>query len=257
MRRADRLFQIVLTMSHDNIITGRSLADGLGVTARTIYRDIADLIRTGVPIEGEAGVGYRLARGYHVPPMMFTDEEIQALHLGASIVRTWSDVGLAKAAEQVLAKVDAVLPAPVRPKMTYGAMIVPCAHVPRVISDNLSLLRRAINARCKIVFDYPRPFADQRRRTVRPLVLAYWGGSWTLGAWCETVETFRTFRLDGVLDLTLSKEKFSDQVGRQLTDYLADASTHDAVLGAVVDALRAGEAMWPTIPEARGRSSLG
>lgn len=257
VRRADRLFQIVLRMSHERIITGQSLAEGLGVTTRTIYRDIADLMRTGVPIEGEAGVGYRLARGYHVPPMMFTDEELQALHLGASIVRTWSDVGLAKASEQVLAKVEAVLPAQVRPRMTYGAMIVPGGHVPQVISDNLSMLRRAINAGCKVMFDYPRPFAEQRRRTARPLVLAYWGGTWTLGAWCETVEAFRTFRLDGVLDLTLSKETFSNELGRQLADYLADASTHDAVLGALADALKAGEAVWPTIPAGIGRVGLG
>ena len=237
-------------MNREHVVTGRHIAEALGVTTRTIYRDVADLIRTGVPIEGEAGVGYRLGRGYQVPPLMFSDEELQALHLGASIVRTWSDVGLAKAAEQVLAKVDAVLPPAVRPKMAYGAMIVPGGHVPQAISDNLSVLRHAISERHKVLFDYPRPFADQTQRTVLPLVLAYWGGSWTLGGWCENVDAFRTFRLDGILALSVSKDVFPEQDGRRRADYLADASTHDAVLGAVTDALRAGEIVWPTIPGA-------
>ena len=116
MRSTDRLFQIVLTIGRERTITGKRLAEMLGVTTRTVYRDIRSLIQSGVPIEGEAGVGYRLRRGYQIPPLMFTDEELQALHLGASIVRTWADAGLAVAAGQVLAKVDAVLPAASRPK---------------------------------------------------------------------------------------------------------------------------------------------
>ena len=244
MRRADRLFQIVLTMGRQRIVTSKRLAQELGVTTRTVYRDIADLIRSGVPIDGEAGVGYRLRRGYHVPPLMFTDEELQALHLGASIVRTWTDAGLAKAAEQVLAKIDVVLPAAVRPKLAYGAMIVPGGHVPKVIADHLSTLRRAIGTRHKVVFDYPRPFAERTSRIVRPLVLAYWGGSWTLGAWCETAHEFRTFRVDGIVNLVTSKEVFPERQGQRLADYLAAAPTHDAVLGAVVDALKSGEPPW-------------
>jgi predicted DNA-binding transcriptional regulator YafY len=115
MRRSDRLFQIVLKIGGAQLITGKQLAQSLGVTPRTVYRDIRDLVRSGVPIQGEAGVGYRLNRGYQIPPLMFTDEELQALHLGVSIVRTWADAGLAEASEQVLAKVEAVLPAAIRP----------------------------------------------------------------------------------------------------------------------------------------------
>ncbi|MEO6381703.1 MAG: YafY family protein [Nitrobacter sp.] len=251
MRRADRLFQIVLTIGRKRMVTGKCLAEALGVATRTVYRDIADLVRSGVPIEGEAGVGYRLGRGYHVPPLMFTDEELQALHLGVSIVRSWTDAGLAKAAEQVLAKVDAVLPAAIRPKLAYGAMIVPGGHVPKVIADHLSTLRRVIGERRKVIFDYPRPFAENTRRTVRPLVLVYWGGSWTLGAWCEAVDEFRTFRIDGMLNLDVSNQTFPDQQGRCLSDYLAAAPNHRAVLGAAVDALKAGEAQWPAAPASR------
>jgi predicted DNA-binding transcriptional regulator YafY len=246
MRPADRLFRIVLTIGRERIITGKRLAEVLGVATRTVYRDIRCLINAGVPIQGEAGVGYRLRRGYQIPPLMFTDEELQALHLGASIVRTWADAGLAQAAEQVLAKVDAVLPAAIRPKLTYGAMIVPGGHVPTVIADHLSVLRGAISARRKVTFNYPRPFAECSDRIVRPLVLAYWGGSWTLGAWCENVSDFRTFRVDGIAGLEVASETFNDEQDRRLADYLAAAPGHDAVLGGVVDALKCGNTLWPT-----------
>jgi predicted DNA-binding transcriptional regulator YafY len=246
MRSADRLFQIVLTIGRERTITGKRLAEILGVTTRTVYRDIRSLIDSGVPIQGEAGVGYRLRRGYQIPPLMFTDEELQALHLGASIVRTWTDASLAGAAEQVLAKVDAVLPPASRPKLTYGAMIVPGGHVPTIIADHLSMLRGAINVRRKVTFNYPRPFAECSDRIVRPLVLAYWGGSWTLGAWCENVADFRTFRVDGISGLEVSNETFDDEQDRKLADYLAAAPAHDAVLGGVVDALKSGSKLWPT-----------
>lgn len=246
MRPADRLFQIVLTIGRERVVTGKRLAEMLGVTIRTVYRDIRSLAASGVPVEGEAGVGYRLRRGYQIPPLMFTDEELQALHLGASIVRTWADAGLAEAAGQVLAKVDAVLPAASRPKLTYGAMIVPGGHVPTIIADHLSVLRGAIGARRKVILNYPRPFAERSDRVVRPLVLAYWGGSWTLGAWCEGVADFRTFRIDGISTLEVSSETYVDEDGRKLADYLAAAAGHDAVLGGVVDALRSGDKLWPT-----------
>ena len=246
MRSANRLFQIVLTIGRERTITGKRLAEILKVTTRTVYRDIRSLIASGVPIQGEAGVGYRLRRGYQIPPLMFTDEELQALHLGASIVRTWADAGLAGAAEQVLAKVDAVLPASSRPKLTYGAMIVPGGHVPTIIADHLSVLRGAIGARRKVTLSYPRPFAERSTRMVRPLVLAYWGGSWTLGAWCERVADFRTFRVDGISSVEISSETFRDEPDRKLADYLAASSAHDAVLGGVVDALKSGDKLWPT-----------
>ncbi len=254
MRRADRLFQIVLTTGYERIVTGKRLAKMLGVTTRTVYRDIRSLIASGVPIQGEAGVGYRIKRGYQIPPLMFTDEELQALHLGASIVRTWADAGLAEAAGQVLAKVDAVLPAASRPRLAYGAMIVPGGHVPTVIADHLSVLRGAIGARRKVALNYPRPFAETSDRVVWPLVLAYWGGSWTLGAWCENVADFRTFRVDGISSLALSSETYLDEQGRRLADYLAAAPGHDAVLGGVVDALKSGDKLWPTATLAPSRS---
>ena len=97
MRRADRLFQIVQNLHHERVITARELAVELEVSERTIYRDIQDLSLSGVPITGEAGHGYRLLRGFHLPPLMFNDEELQAILLGARMVRAWTDKGLARA----------------------------------------------------------------------------------------------------------------------------------------------------------------
>jgi predicted DNA-binding transcriptional regulator YafY len=112
MRRADRLFRIVQRLRRRTaVVTAARLAHELEVSERTIYRDVADLVASGVPIEGEAGVGYRLPRGgFDLPPLMFNEEEIEALVLGARVVKGWGDPALARAAEDVLTKVEAVLP---------------------------------------------------------------------------------------------------------------------------------------------------
>ena len=109
MRRADRLFQIVQNLHHDRVVTAHDLAEELDVSERTIYRDIQDLSLSGVPITGEAGQGYRLLRGFHLPPLMFNQEELEALLLGARMVRAWTDKGLARAANQALLKIEHVL----------------------------------------------------------------------------------------------------------------------------------------------------
>src|SRR5690242_8621634 len=113
MRRADRLFKIVQHLRRRRtVVTAADLARELEVSERTIYRDMADLLASGVPIEGEAGVGYRLPRGaFDLPPLMFTEDEIEALVLGARVAKGWGDVALARAAEDVLSKIEAVLPA--------------------------------------------------------------------------------------------------------------------------------------------------
>lgn len=110
VRRADRLFRIIQILRRRRVTTARRLAEELEVSARTVYRDVQDLVASGVPIEGEAGVGYVLRRGYDLPPLMFTEDEIEALVLGARIVGSWADAALARAAGDVLVKVDAVLP---------------------------------------------------------------------------------------------------------------------------------------------------
>src|SRR6478672_5470891 len=124
MRRADRLFQIVQRLRRrPTVVTARELARELEVSERTIYRDIADLLVSGVPIEGEAGIGYRLPRGaFDLPPLMFTEDEIEALVLGARVVKGWGDPALARAAEDVLAKVESVLPAKLKDRVADATL---------------------------------------------------------------------------------------------------------------------------------------
>ncbi len=110
MRRADRLFQIVQHLRSGRLVTARGLAERLEVSVRTVYRDVADLQATGVPIEGEAGVGYVMREGFDLPPLMFTRDEVVAVVAGARIVRAWGGAAMARAAEEALVKIEAVLP---------------------------------------------------------------------------------------------------------------------------------------------------
>ena len=129
MRRADRLFQLILLLGRGRIATGDHLAQRLQVSRRTVYRDIRDLSASGVPIDGESGVGFRMRRGYQVPPLMFTKEELQALVFGARLVQSCADEGLHAAADALLAKVDAVLPPHLKPSLELTGMPVPDVSV--------------------------------------------------------------------------------------------------------------------------------
>ncbi len=223
MRRADRLFEIVLLLSRGRVVTARELGTHLEVSDRTVYRDIQDLCATGVPIEGEAGVGYRLRRGYQVPPMMFNEDELQALLFGAEVVKTWGDPELARAAERILAKVDAVLPERLRHKLDDGRLVVPQHGYPETVGETLGVVRRAINDRRRMYLDYRAVDGETSERIVWPLVLLYWGRTWTLGAWCELRSAFRTFRLDRIHEYRVLTTPFPDEEGRRLNDYLASA----------------------------------
>ena len=128
MRRADRLFEIIQFMRRQDLVRARDLSDALEVSERTIYRDIQDLITSGVPIEGEAGVGYVLKAGFDLPPLMFSEQEIEALVLGARIVQSWADPELAAAATDVIAKVEAVIPDRLRDYMANTALLAPSHH---------------------------------------------------------------------------------------------------------------------------------
>src|SRR5262245_64222272 len=124
MRPADRLFQIVLLLGRGRVVTARAIAERLEVSERTIYRDIQDLVASGVPIDGEAGVGYCLRRGFQVPPLMFDEQELQALVFGAEVAKSWGDVAMAQAADRILAKIDAVLPERLRPQLATQRLVV-------------------------------------------------------------------------------------------------------------------------------------
>ena len=221
MRRADRLFRIVqLLRRRRTVVTAAQIAEKLEVSERTVYRDIRDLIDAGTPIGGEAGVGYRLQAGYDLPPLMFDHEEIQALVLGARIVRQFGDPALARASESILAKVANVLPKDLEPLLAEARLFVPGMLGIPESTAGLALAREALIAHRRLRLRYDNGRGQQTERTVRPLGVFFWGRTWTLAAWCELRNDFRNFRLDRV-DQAALQDTFEDEPGRTLRDMLA------------------------------------
>ena len=220
MRRADRLFKIVQNLHHERVITAHALAKELEVSARTIYRDIQDLSLSGVPITGEAGQGYRLLRGFHLPPLMFNEEELEALILGARMVRAWTDKSLAHAAHSALQKIEHVVPDKLKPEFDKQDIFVPDFPMEGMASDQMLIVRQAIKEQNKIQIDYTREDKQDSNRIVHPLGLFYWGKVWTLVGWCELRDAFRHFRLDRIQNITKLEQGFKLIEGRTLQDYL-------------------------------------
>ena len=226
MRRADRLFQIISLLRRRRFVTAAQLAERLEVSERTIYRDMRDLIGSGVPIEGEAGVGYRLGKDFDLPPMMFSIDEIEALVLGARMVETWGDDDLRRAARSVLDKTEAMLPPKLRPRVEDTALFALSFRVSETARTVLGPVRRGVNGRRKLALRYRDADDRASERVVRPLGLYFWGATWTLGAWCELRADFRNFRLDRVDAVELLDDRFELEPPVTLEDY-ARAMTHD------------------------------
>lgn len=220
MRRADRLFQLVQLLRRRRLATARSLAAELGVSERTVYRDVQDLVRSGVPVQGEAGVGYALARNAALPPLTFPRAELEALALGARMVEAWADPALARDAAAALARIEAVLPEALQGAAAQTALFAPGFHVREEGRRGLAALRGAIEERRLVRLRYRRGDGKTSRRRVRPLGLAFWGEGWTLTAWCELRGAFRNFRLDRLLGYEVLEEHFELEPGRTLADFL-------------------------------------
>ena len=220
MRRADRLFQIIQVLRTHRVLTARQLAENLEVSMRTVYRDIADLFASGVPIEGEAGIGYALRRGYDLPPLMFDKEEILALALGARIVQSWADTKLAAAAQRTLERIQLVLPEKLQPTLLGAYLHSPAVLISREAAQTLEQLRNAIDTQHKIRFDYVRADQAASARTVWPLGLFFWSTGWTLGAWCELRQSLRNFRIDRMTQVLVLEENYTPEPGRSLDDLL-------------------------------------
>lgn len=220
MRRADRLFQIVQYLRGGRLVTAAMLAERLEVSERTIYRDIADLQSTGVPIDGEAGVGYVMRSGYDLPPLMFTRDEIVALVAGIRMVKSWGGISMARAAAEALVKIELVLPAAVRDRVTGTSIFAPPMELTDEVRALIDLIQKAIDRYDILHFRYEDQHAAATQRRVHPLGLWFWGKVWTLVAWCETREDFRMFRLDRTAGLTAAGEQFRPAAERSLAECL-------------------------------------
>ena len=231
MRRADRLFQLVQLVRGRRLSTADFIAQRLDVSARTVYRDIADLQAQGVPIEGEAGVGYRMRAGFDLPPLMFTQTEAQALVAAVRLARPRLDLALAAQAEAALSKILAVLPAAARAAAESLAVYAPPVGPDEQTRGRLETLRVAAETRHKLRIDYLDLKEASSQRTVRPLACLFWGEVWTLAAWCETRAGFRSFRVDRITALELLPERFRDEPGRTLADLLRRSGVADPSQG--------------------------
>ena len=227
MRRADRLFRIVRILRGGRLQTARILAEKLEVSERTIYRDVSDLRTSGMPIEGEAGVGYTLRRDLDLPPLMFTRDELTALVLGARLVRAWGGAASTIAADQALQRIEGVLPPELRERLDGILMYAPGSRMPQLLRERLDLLHEASIDRHVLSFAYTREDGQASQRQVRPLALYFWSGVWTLAAWCELRKDFRTFRIDRMQDVRVIAREFVQKKGQRLEDYLRQAARQD------------------------------
>lgn len=224
-RRADRLFQIVQLLRGGRKRTARELSDILGVSERTIYRDIDSLILDGMPIRGQAGEGYRMAETVFLPPLALTKQELEALHFGMRLVGQNGDPGLKRAAEEVLVKIGAVTPM-ARLEDRGKWLNVPVSSL--ADGSVQEKLRLAVTAKRKAFIRYQDQENSITERVVRPLQLEFWGRVWTCASWCEKRNDFRAFRLDRIVELELKEEFFEDEPGRRYEDYLAQIQEETA-----------------------------
>ena len=220
MRPADRLFRLVQLIRGRRLSTAAFLAERLEVSLRTVYRDIAQLQHQGVPIEGEAGVGYRLGSGFELPPLMFTQDEASALVASVRLAQAWLDPQLALAAEASLSKILSILPSSARTAAEGLSLYAPTLKLDATTQQNLQTLREASQHRQKVKLIY-RDLSDKTsQRVVRPLGCFFWGKVWTLAAWCETRQDFRSFRLDRMAQITVLETTFPLEAGKGLADFL-------------------------------------
>lgn len=228
MRRTDRLFELIQILRDGQLHLGRDLAAKLEVSLRTLYRDMDTLVASGIPVEGERGLGYMMTAPITLPPLNLTLEELEALHLGLAVVTKATDEDMQKAAASLSAKIDAVLPEDrSAPASGWGFAVYPFEEAARGFM-HMAPLRAAIRSRRKVEITY-RSLNDQdTKRTIRPLQMEYWGRVWTLTAWCEERTAFRVFRVDRIATLDVSFDSFEEVPGKTLADYFATVEIPDA-----------------------------
>jgi predicted DNA-binding transcriptional regulator YafY len=222
MRRSDRLFDIIQRLrAAPRPVTAAMLAADLEVTPRTIYRDIATLQARRVPIDGAAGVGYVLRRGFDLPPLMFTIEEIEAIAVGARMVRRLRDPTLQEAAENVLAKVTVVVPEALRASLVRSPIFVSEGDAVAAEGVDMADLRGAIRDSRKLHIAYADEKGRRTHRTVWPIAMAYYVDVTLVGAWCELRADYRNFRVERIQSSKVLDERFDQDGGRLFREWSA------------------------------------
>ena len=223
MRKAERLNEIVhhLRRMHQ-AVTADTLAALFEVSPRTIYRDIQDLMDSGIPITGEAGVGYVIDKQYHLPPIMFDADEIEAIALGIGMVSNWTDAAFARKAKSAYEKIQATLTAPMIHELTQISTFSAPSRYKIPWEVNFTKVRECIRRKQFVTFSYLDLSDQVTERTIRPLALISFSPIWLLAGWCEMRQDFRNFRLDRISKFAISVQRFRDEKGKSLADYLKE-----------------------------------
>lgn len=222
MRRADRLIKIThFLRQRRQAVTAKQVAESFEICTRTVYRDIQCLMDAGVPIRGEAGVGYTIDKHYFLPPIAFDADEIEAIGLGISMVRQWTDERFADKADSALEKIEAVLPASLQGDLTQITTYAVATQPPVPWTVSFSDLREYIRKRRKIDIVYCDENKQETTRVLRPLALFFFNPVWLLAGWCEKRQNFRNFRLDRIQQLSKTDVTFEDNQSKNLEAYMA------------------------------------
>lgn len=224
MRRTDRLLDLIQILRDGKLHRARDLALRLDVSVRTVWRDMGTLMASGLPIEGERGVGYLLGSPVTLPPVALSREELEALRLGVTLVASAADPGLARAATSLRAKIAAVTPG-ADEEAGSDSFVFSSPEAARA-APHLALIRRATRERLGLEMTYRDGTGTETTRRIRPLQLEFWGRVWTLTAWCDLRGDFRVFRVDLVKSLQPDGSAFLPEPGKTVEDYLA---RHDPV----------------------------
>ncbi|MGB0798954.1 MAG: helix-turn-helix transcriptional regulator [Planktomarina sp.] len=216
MARKDRLYSLIQILKDGKLYRACDLADQVGVSLRTLYRDMDTLAASGVPIRGERGVGYQITAAYTLPALNLTKTELEALHVGLAAVGESEDAELSAAARSLSSRIDGVLPEDRAAASGWTFATYPFADAARGF-QHMPPLRRAIRNRQKM-----RITQGGETYIIRPLALDYWGRLWTLACWCETRAVFDTLRVDQITALNALPAAFVDEAGKTLVDYKAE-----------------------------------
>ncbi|QEM67512.1 YafY family transcriptional regulator [Geobacter sp. FeAm09] len=221
MNKAERLFQLVLLLrSRRTAMTGEAIAEAMGVSLRTVYRDVQALVLSGVPVEGEPGVGYLIRPANHLPPLIFTPDELQALMVGSRMAQAFTDQDLAQAARSAELKIRSILTEPLQRHAERQPYRIPILESGDGLRRVHGTLRRACEERQKIRVAYRDERERKSERIIWPLGLVGWSSCWTLLAWCELRRDYRNFRFDRIEALDLLEERFTPTDTISIAHYL-------------------------------------
>lgn len=238
MNRTDRLVAMVMFLQGRRVVKADELAAHFEVNVRTIYRDVSALSEAGVPVVGEAGVGYSLVKGYHLPPVMFTAEEAMALFVGGEMVKQFSDRSMSEPMESALLKIRSVLPRERQDdleRLNRAVAIFGSGKMPSGLDQRTLLpIQQAIVSRRVLRMTYRGRERTTTVREVEPLGVTFHGAAWYLVAWCRLRKDFRYFKLERLRGLEVLAERFEARPDFSLREYLAKEASRDDTLPARV-----------------------